>query len=127
MKSFPLVLDINRATLDNTYYRRVISTTENEQLVLMSLRPGEDIPSEIHDGSQFVRVEAGQGEVTINNLTYSLRDDSAVVIPAGYQHYFRATGPDDLKLYSIYSPPVHPPTRIEYIDPNTNQKVILAE
>lgn len=127
MDDFPLVINITEATIKNKYYRHVIHTTRDMQLVLMSLRPGEDIPGEIHEGTQFVRVESGQGEVTIDNIIYPLKDDTSISIPPGHWHYFKATGPDDLKLYSIYSPPEHSSTRIEFIDKNTKQKVTLKE
>ena len=117
----PFIIDIKKLTLDNIFYRRVIHTTKDSQLVIMSLRPGEEISGEIHDGTQFIRVEAGQGEVTLDNLIYQLKDDIAVNIPGGVWHYVRAIGPDDLKIYIIYSPPVHPLDSIEYIDPETKQ------
>jgi len=123
----PLVLDIRKATVENPYYRRVIHTTKDSQIVLMSLRPGEDIPKEVHTGDQFVRVEAGQGEAAIDDVFYAIKDDIAVNIPAGHWHYFKATGLDPLKMYLIYSPPEHSPTRIEYTDPVTGEKVIVQE
>jgi len=117
MENSPLVLDILKATLDNPYYRRVINTTKDMQLVLMKISPGEDIPMEIHKGTQFVRVESGSGIVIIDEKVYPLRDDISVMIPGGHPHYFRASDTEALKLYSLYSPPEHPVNQIDINQP----------
>ena len=110
-----LALDIEASTIKNDNYRQVIYTG-NFQLVLMSLKPGEDIPWERHDNlDQFIRVEAGLGQVKLilieNDIhitrKYQLTDGSAVVIPAGTEHHIINTGNEDLKLYTIYSSPEH--------------------
>lgn len=101
--------NIKRDTVTNTYYRKIISTNSHQQLVLMCLNPGEDIPMEKHDGSQFIRVEAGKGTVIIGKKLKRLHDDIAVVIPPGVSHYVKNTSVDQmLKMYVIYSPPEHP-------------------
>ena len=102
-----LILNIKKNTLNNDYYRRVIFTSKNIQLVLMSLLPGEDIPMEVHKGDQVVHIEQGTGIVTINNKTYFIITESLVIIPAGSSHYFKNIGKNKMKLYSIYSPPEH--------------------
>lgn len=94
----------------NRSYRRVLQTTQHMQLVLMHLEPGEDIPEEVHDKTtQFIRVEAGRGIIYIDGRMTRLSDGRAVIVPPGAKHYVKATGTDGLSLYTIYSPPEHPP------------------
>lgn len=104
------VTDIEADTIANEDFRRVLFTGPNTQLVLMTLRPGEDIGLETHDGhDQFIRIEAGQGYVQLDGQRSDLRDGSAVVIPAGVEHNVVNTSADDsLRLYTLYSPPEHP-------------------
>jgi len=99
---------LEQDTIDNTDYRRVIYTAENCQLVLMSLKPGEEIGEEVHDeGDQFIRFDGGSGQVIISGKKYSVKDGDAVIIPAGSKHNVINTGDEDLKLYTVYSPPHH--------------------
>jgi mannose-6-phosphate isomerase-like protein (cupin superfamily) len=100
-----LRLNIEKETLDNTNYRQVLFTTKENQLVLMNLQPGEDIPLETHKTlSQFIRVEAGQGKAIVNGVEHQLSDGIAIVIPSGLSHYITNTSVDtDLKLYTVYS------------------------
>ncbi len=102
-----LVINIESSTLNNKLYRRVIYTTPQMQLVLMSLLPGEDIPMEIHPTSQFMRVEGGTALVQIGNMVYNLRKDDIAIIPANTYHYVKNLGNEELSLYLIYSPPEH--------------------
>lgn len=108
--------NIERLTLRNNNYRKVLHTTKNMQLVVMSLNPGEEIGVETHPKtSQFIRVEAGNATVTIGRSTYRLKDGDSVVIPPGSRHNVVSTGRKDLKLYTIYTPPEHPKnTRMRY-------------
>ncbi|MEX0932274.1 MAG: cupin domain-containing protein [Parcubacteria group bacterium] len=101
--------DIEKLTIENTDFRRVLYTGPHSQLVLMSLRPGEDIGVETHgENDQFFRIEAGKGRVTIDGHEYELEDGSAVVVPAGAEHNVENTSEtEDLKLYTIYSPAHH--------------------
>jgi mannose-6-phosphate isomerase-like protein (cupin superfamily) len=99
--------DIEKATIENTDYRRVLFTTHNSQLVLMSLRPGEEIGSEIHDLDQFFRFESGTGKIVLNGESHPIKDGSSVTVPEGVEHNVINTGDEDLKLYAIYSPPNH--------------------
>ena len=99
-------INIEQKTLINQNYRKVLYTTDDLQLVLMSIQPYEEIGEEIHDGSQFIRVERGNGRAIINGKTYQLRDGISVVIDAGTKHNVIA-GREGLKLYTIYSPPQH--------------------
>lgn len=99
---------IEDLTKTNTDFRRVLYTGAHSQLVLMSLKPGEDIGMEIHEeNDQFFRFEAGQGKVIINKTEYSVKDGDAIVVPSGAQHNVINTGQEDLKLYTIYSPAHH--------------------
>jgi len=104
------VINIEEKTLDNNFFREVLFTAQNVQLVVMSLEPGEEIGLETHDdGDQFIRVEAGKGIAILDGEEHDLEDGSAVVIPAGVQHNIINNSPQQpLKLYTIYSPPEHP-------------------
>ena len=101
------VLNIEEETLANTDYRRVLYTAHNSQLVLMSLKPGEEIGEEVHRLDQFIRFEAGNATVYIDEKIYEVSADWAVVIPAGSKHNVVNSGSVDLKLYSVYAPPEH--------------------
>ena len=99
------VIDIEKATRDNNYYRKVLYTTKQNQIVLMSIPPKEDIPCEIHSGvNQFIRIEEGKGRAIIGKNVYDLKDGTAIDIPAGVAHQIINTSDEPLKLYSIYSP-----------------------
>lgn len=102
-------VDIEQATIENEYFRKVLFTGPKTQLVLMALKPGEDIGQETHpDTDQFIRVEAGEGKALIDGQEIPLRDGSAVVIPAGAEHNVINTSRDKpLKLYTLYAPPEH--------------------
>jgi mannose-6-phosphate isomerase-like protein (cupin superfamily) len=102
------VTDIEKDTVGNKNFRKVLYTGKNSQLVLMSLKPGENIGMETHsDVDQFFRVDSGSGKVVINGNETKIKDGFAVVVPQGAEHDVINTGKDDLKLYSIYSPPHH--------------------
>jgi mannose-6-phosphate isomerase-like protein (cupin superfamily) len=100
--------DIEKDTVDNTNFRKVLYTAKYSQLVLMCLRPGEEIGMEAHDdGDQFFRFEEGEGFVSIDGHKHNVKDGSAVVVPSGAMHNVVNTGKTDLKMYTIYSPPEH--------------------
>lgn len=103
------VTNIERDTLANTDYRRVLFTGRNTQLVLMTLQPGEEIGRETHaEHDQFIRVESGTGSVVLNGVKHGLSDGVAVVVPAGVEHNVINTSKDaPLRLYTLYSPPEH--------------------
>lgn len=103
-------VDIEAKTLENENFREVLFTARHSQLVVMTLKPGEEIGLEHHDGrDQFIRVEAGQGEAIIDGERHALHDGSAVVIPSGAEHNVVNTSKSEpLRLYTIYSPPEHP-------------------
>jgi mannose-6-phosphate isomerase-like protein (cupin superfamily) len=104
------VTNIEQDTLENEDYRRVLFTGKNTQLVLMTLKPGEEIGRETHEEhDQFIRVEAGTGVALLNRKEHPLGDGTAVVIPAGVEHNIVNTSTDEpMRLYTLYSPPEHP-------------------
>ncbi|QOR73946.1 cupin domain-containing protein [Cruoricaptor ignavus] len=100
--------NIEQQTLDNENFRKVIYTAKHSQLVLMTLKKGEEIGMETHpENDQFFRFEAGTGKCIIDGNEYEVKDGSAIIIPAGSQHNVINTGDDELKMYTIYSPPHH--------------------
>jgi mannose-6-phosphate isomerase-like protein (cupin superfamily) len=100
--------DIEKQTEENTDFRRVLYTGHNLQLVLMSIEPGDEIGAEVHeDRDQFFRIEAGEGEITIDDNVYRVRADDAVIVPQGARHNVKSVGSEPLKLYTIYGPPEH--------------------
>lgn len=101
------ITDIEKATLENTDYRRVLYTAKHSQLVLMSLKPGEEIGAEVHQLDQFIRIEHGTGKAILDGVEHALADGSAVVVPSGTNHNIVNTGTEEMKLYTVYSPPNH--------------------
>jgi len=101
--------DIEKDTLENKDFRRVLYTGRHSQLLLMSLRPKEEIGVETHqDNDQFFRFEKGEGKCIIDGNEYAIRDGSAIVVPAGAEHnVINTSATGDLKLYTIYSPAHH--------------------
>ena len=101
--------DIEKDTLSNNDFRRVLYTGKHSQLVLMNLRPVEEIGEEVHKTvDQFFRFEKGEGIVTIDGVKHKVRDGYAVIVPAGAKHNVTNTSKSvALKLYTIYSPPEH--------------------
>lgn len=100
--------DIEKVTLANADFRRVLYTGQHLQLVLMTLKPGEEIGEEVHeDRDQFFRIEEGSGEVRIDGVANKVSDDFAVIVPAGARHNVVNTGDEPLKLYTLYGPPEH--------------------
>ncbi len=100
--------NIERATVENEDFRRVLYTGRNLQLVLMTLPPGCDIGEEVHeDRDQFFRIEEGEGEIRIDGVANRVEDDFAVIVPAGARHNVVNTGDRPLRLYTLYAPPEH--------------------
>jgi mannose-6-phosphate isomerase-like protein (cupin superfamily) len=113
------VADIEQATLDNTNFRTALWTGEHTQLTVMQIGVGEDIGLEAHpDNDQFIRIEQGKARVELGPTedqveeTHDVEDDWAIIIPAGTWHNVVNTGDRDLKVYSLYSPPEHPPNTV---------------
>jgi len=106
MKGF--VENIEQLTTGNMHFRRVVYTGKHLQLVLMTLKPGEEIGAEVHEGhDQFFRVESGAGEVIIDGDRRPIADDDAIIVPAGARHNVVNTGSEPLQLYTLYAPPEH--------------------
>ncbi|BCS83429.1 mannose-6p isomerase [Cotonvirus japonicus] len=123
-KNNVFITDIRQETINNINYRRVINTSQNQQLVLMSLKPNEDIELEIHpDNDQFIRIEQGRAIAFIGSNKenhYELSAGMCIVVPAGTWHQIvNSSNTEYLKLYTIYSPPHHPIGQIDKIRPQT--------
>lgn len=101
------VQDIEAIATGNEDFRRVLYTSRNCQLVVMALRPQEEIGAEVHKLDQFFRVEAGHGEAVLDGVRTAIQAGYAVVVPAGARHNIINTGTEPLKLYTIYAPPNH--------------------
>lgn len=101
--------NIEKDTLKNKNFRKVLYTAKHMQLVLMTLQPGEDIGVEVHKkNDQFFRFEGGTGKVIIDGNSYRVKDGDAVIIPSGSKHNIINTSKDEpLKMYTIYAPPHH--------------------
>lgn len=107
MKGF--YTNINETALNNTDFRQVLYTGQHSQLVLMSLKPGEEIGSEVHsDNDQFFQFEGGTGRVDVDDSSYEVTNRNLVLIPAGARHnIINTSDSEDLKMYTIYSPAHH--------------------
>ena len=105
MKGF--VQDIEGLAVKNSEFRRVLYTAKHCQLVLMALKPQEEIGAEVHKLDQFFRVEAGSGDAVIDGLRTPISTGFAVLVPAGARHNIVNTGTEPLKLYTLYAPPNH--------------------
>lgn len=101
------VKNLEKDTVENENFRKVLNTTAKSQLVVMSLLPGEDIGEEVHDVDQFIRIEQGVGKTILDGEEFDIEDDFAVVIPAGTRHNIINTGEGEMKLYTLYTPPEH--------------------
>ena len=105
MKGF--VQNIEGLALDNSKFRRVLYTAKSCQLVLMALKPKEEIGAEVHQLDQFFRVEEGSGEAVLDGVRTEIRAGFAVLVPAGTKHNIINTGSVPMKLYTLYAPPNH--------------------
>ncbi len=108
------ITNIEKATKENNDFREVVYTAENCQLVLMSLKPGEEIGNEVHDVDQFFRFEEGEGQVVLNNNgeisgeVHGVKDGSVLIVPSGTWHnILNISKTKALKLYTLYCPPHH--------------------
>ena len=108
-----MAFNLGDDTISNTDFRRVIYTTKHQQLVLMSV--DDYINNEVHpDNDQFFRLEKGRARFTIgNNEVYHLTDEDSITVPAGTYHMVENFGSEALKMYVIYSPPVHKPGTVD--------------
>jgi mannose-6-phosphate isomerase-like protein (cupin superfamily) len=101
------VKNLENDTIENDNFRKVLNTTPKSQLVVMSLLPHEDIGEEVHDVDQFIRIEQGKGKAVLDGEEFDIENDFAVVVPAGAKHNIINTGDEDMKLYTVYTPPEH--------------------
>ena len=101
------VQDIESLATRNVEFRRVLYTAKNSQLVLMALKPKEEIGAEVHKLDQFFRVEEGSGDAMLDGVRTAIRAGFAVLVPAGTNHNIINTGTVPMKLYTVYSPPNH--------------------
>ncbi|MEK7218821.1 MAG: cupin domain-containing protein, partial [Patescibacteria group bacterium] len=102
------ITNLETATRENTDFRRVLYTAKHSQLVLMSIKPGEEIGEEVHVLDQFIRIEEGEGKAVLDGVEHPVKDDDGIVIPAGTRHNVINTSKTaHLKLYTIYAPPEH--------------------
>lgn len=106
MKGF--IDNIEKLTEENADFRQVLYTGHNLQLVVMSIEPGDEIGEEVHDDrDQFFRIEAGEGEISIDGVAHKVKADDGIIVPQGALHNVTSTGTVPLKLYTIYGPPEH--------------------
>lgn len=101
------VTNIEKLSLENKNFRKVLYTDKNSQLVLMSLLVGEEIGEEIHDVDQFLRVEKGAGTAILDGVSHEIADGSVIVVPAGTKHNIVNSDAGSMKLYTLYMPPHH--------------------
>jgi mannose-6-phosphate isomerase-like protein (cupin superfamily) len=106
------VKNIEKLTAENRNFRKVLCTAKRQQLVLMFLKAGEDIGMEVHKTvDQFFRIESGKGKVVMSGKAAAFGPGFAIIVPAGTKHNVIAK--TAVKLYTIYSPPNHPPDRVQ--------------
>ena len=116
-QSRPWAGNIEELTEGNTNWREVVATTNNLQLVTMSVPPGRELGAEVHPGNdQFFRVESGSAELIVGPRHYQLGPGWAAIVPSGSVHNLINRGHTPVKLYTIYGPPHHPPTRVNKYD-----------
>ncbi|MCX6715579.1 MAG: cupin domain-containing protein [Candidatus Taylorbacteria bacterium] len=102
------IANIEKLSLENNNFRKVLYTDKNSQLVLMSLLPKEEIGEEVHDVDQFLRVEKGTGVAILNGVSRDIADGSVIVVPVGTKHnIINGSDSDPMKLYTLYMPPHH--------------------
>ncbi len=101
------VTNIEKFSLENGNFRKVLYTSNHSQLVLMSLLAEEEIGEEVHDVDQFLRVEQGTGTAILSDISHDITDGSVIIVPAGTKHNLINTGSEPMKLYTLYMPPHH--------------------
>lgn len=102
------VINIEEETLKNQDFRRVLYTAKHSQLVLMSLKPGEEIGAEVHNLDQFIKIEKGEGKAILDGVEHDITSGFSVLIPEGANHNIINTSQtEEMKLYTVYCPPEH--------------------
>lgn len=113
-------INLEAETIRNVNYRKVLETTKNMQLVLMCLKPKEDIPEEVHvNTTQFFRVEKGMIRIIVNGTSRLLKDGQSLIVPPNTKHYVKCVGKQAAKLYTIYAPPEHPVGLVQKFKPSS--------
>lgn len=115
--------DIKQASLNNDFFRKVIFTGNNAQLVLMSLNSQEDIGEEVHDLDQILFFVEGMGKAVLDGVEYEIQPDKVFYVPKGTRHNFINTGDTKMKLYTVYAPAEHPDGTIH----ETKEDALKAE
>jgi len=119
----PFQTDLKHAANDNDCFRAVLFTGEHSQLVVMSLRPDEEIGDEVHSEDQFFYLVEGDGEAVLDGIASTLEEHDGLCVPAGTRHNIRNTGNAAMKLFTIYSPAHHPARTVH----RTKAEAALAE
>lgn len=101
------VANIEQLSLENDFFRKVLYTDKNVQLVVMALKPGEDIGEEVHQLDQFIRIEAGSGRAVLDGVEHAIAGGSVIIIPQGTRHNIINDNGVSMKLYTLYAPPDH--------------------
>ena len=101
------VADIKKAAKENSFFRKVIFTTSESQLVLMSLLPDDDIGVEVHDGDQIIYIVDGEGFAVLDEDEQAIEKGSVVFVPAGVRHNIVNRDDEPMKLFTVYAPPQH--------------------
>ena len=105
--------NIKESAKENDFFRKVLFTATKSQVVLMSLQPGEDIGSEVHEVDQIFYVVDGEGEAVLEDVSQECKKGTIVVVPAGTKHNVKNTDDEPLKLFTIYAPAQHPAGTVE--------------
>jgi mannose-6-phosphate isomerase-like protein (cupin superfamily) len=117
-----MLIDIDKKTLANKNYRKVLFTTKQQQIVVMSIPEGDDIHLEKHSHtSQFIKIVDGTGYAKIAGKKYKLSEGKSLIVPANTWHQIVNSGKQVLKLYTIYSPPEHPPDTVQRYNPDKEE------
>ena len=101
------IVDVKRAAKENSFFRKVLVTASKSQVVLMSLRPGEEIGAEVHDGDQLLYAVKGKGTAVIDGTREPFEKGTMLCVPAGTEHNVINTGDEPFKLFTVYAPPQH--------------------
>jgi mannose-6-phosphate isomerase-like protein (cupin superfamily) len=116
--------NISQMAEDNENFRKVLFTNKHSQVVLMSIRPGDDIGLETHEkNDQILYFVSGKGKATVSGEEHEISAGDVVDVPAGTEHNFTNTGESDLKLFTVYAPPEHPDGTIH----ETKAEAMIAE
>lgn len=108
-----LRIELTEFAKENEYFRQVLFTGVHSQLVVMALRPGEEIGEEVHEVDQFIYLVAGDGEAVMAGVVAPFEEGDALCVPAGSLHNVRNTGDGPMKLFTVYSPPQHAAGTVE--------------